>query len=151
MDQWKLERNTCSWRQAWENVCTWLVLVSLVIGWKSDASFFSQSEETCNPMDQWKIETNTCSWCQARENVCILVTIGFVFPSYWLNELVKWKKGREFLKPIKRRSNVITNQIRITFDAQVKTALNGLVISTVTLGRGSRKSSRLVLYLRKNE
>ena len=88
----------------------------------------SQSEDTSNPMDQWKLETNTCSWRQARENACTRVTIGFNFTSNWL------KKWREFFKPINQRGYVKPNQLQITFDTQVKTALNGLVIRTVTWG-----------------
>ena len=52
---------------------------------------------------------------QARQN-------GFCFNSHWL------RKRREFCQPITERSKAKSNQTRITFDTQLKTAVINIVI-----------------------
>ena len=67
--------------------------------------------------EQWKLEANTRNRRKARENASYQVAIGFGFASDWLS----W--WREFFKPITERSKAKPKQFRITFDTQLKTAL----------------------------
>ena len=68
-------------------------------------------------MIQSKLEEITRGRHKARENVHAQVTISFGFFSDWL------KKWREMLKPITERRMQNQNNLLVTFDTQLKTAL----------------------------
>ena len=69
-------------------------------------------------MNQSQFVAITCNSLEAREKSRVHGAIGFGFASHWL------KNWRESFKPITKRSN--HNHV-ITFDSDLKTALNCLV------------------------
>ena len=59
MDQSEREANACNWRQARENRASeaGLVLVLLLIGWQSGASFANQSQSTVKQNQRERVIT----------------------------------------------------------------------------------------------
>jgi len=98
----------------------WSDLFNRVSSNQSQWSYhFGQSKKnTDNPRTNPNSKQTLCSWRKARENLCEWVTFGLGFTCDWTT---KW---HDSFKLIDWHSNAEPEKMQMTFDAQVKTALN---------------------------
>ena len=71
---------------------------------QSETNYFSQTNDTDNPVNQWKLEADICSWLKARESSCTQVTIGFTW-TFWMDNIVVLFLANRLALQIQSQSN----------------------------------------------